>query len=156
MEKFTAWDTIHGREGSVYITIEGRTEILGNVKVAKVEETQEIVDVPIMGERYMQHKPGGKTLEGELTLYYTSSILRDKLLEVRETKKPPKINLVINNDDPASTMGVQSITFTDLIFEGFTVAQVDVESEILEEELTFRAGGYTVTQKFQKRSCGGR
>lgn len=150
MADFTAWDTLHGREGSVYITIDGNQEKLGNVILAKVDEEREIEDVPIMGIRNMQHKPGGKNITGELTLYYSHSSLRDKLLSESDIMRPSKIDLVITNNDPASNMGVQSIIIHDLFFESFTVAQVDAETELLKEDLSFSAGGYKVIKGFER------
>lgn len=149
--KFTAWDTIHGREGTVYIIIEGVQDELGNVESAKVDEEREIQDVPVMGIRHMQHKPGGKNITGSLSLYYTNSALRSRLLQEKETRRPTKMDMLIVNDDPQSDVGRQSILVTDIIFEGFTVAQVDGGEEILKEELSFMAGGYKVIEEFKRR-----
>ena len=122
-------DTISGREGRAYAKINGNNEELFFAKSVEASVEKSKSEVKAIGKRMTGHKTTGANGTGSMTLYYLTPLLRQMLKEWKDTGVDVYFDLVVENDDPASSAGKQSILLmgcnldSDFTFEDFDILE---------------------------------
>lgn len=145
-----AEDAISGKLGKVYGTINGNVEEMLYVKniVGNIEKKK--TPVPVLGLTGDQHKAGGWSGTGTMTIYYATSIFREMMLEYIKTGKDTYFDLLIENEDPTSNIGKQTVILKGVNLNSIVIAKLDVESEALDEEVSFTFNDVDMPDKFNK------
>ena len=122
MKVLNGWDAVSGKEGRAYAKIDGNNEELFYAKTieAKVEKTKS--QVKSIGRRMVGHKTTGAEGTGSMTIYYITPLFRAKLAEWKATGRDAYFDLVIENDDPASAAGKQSVLLMDVNLDSTVLA----------------------------------
>ncbi|NMA84753.1 MAG: phage tail tube protein, partial [Epulopiscium sp.] len=123
-----AGDTISGQEGKATAIINGVVEDLFFVKTVEATFEKQKTEVRALGKRGTQHKPTGWTGSGSMAVHYITSLFREIALKYAKTGKDTYFNLTIVNDDPASTIGKQTIVLYNCNLDSLTLAKLDVDS----------------------------
>lgn len=135
-------DVISGQEGEAKVTFyndNGSVTVEDFFSARNIEATVEMqkAEGRTLGRRGTQHKPNGWTGTGSCNLYYITSMFRKMAISYVKTGKPMYFDLFVKNDDPGSTVGVQSTMLRHCLFDSVVVAKLDVEADFLDEDMDF-------------------
>lgn len=145
-----AEDAISGKLGRVYATINGNVEEMMYVKNIEASVEKNKIDVPVLGKTGVQHKAGGWSGTGSMTIYYATSIFRKMMLDYISTGRDTYFDILIENEDPTSSLGKQSMILKGVNLDSVVVAKLDVESETLDEEVSFTFNDIEMVEGFKR------
>ena len=151
MKTLNAPDTISGREGRAYAKINGNNEELFFAKSIEASVEKSKSEVKAIGKRMTGHKTTGANGTGSMTLYYLTPLFRQMLKEWKDTGVDIYFDLVIENDDPASSAGKQSILLMGCNLDSVVLAQLDGDSDDpLDEDADFTFEDFDILEAFNK------
>ena len=151
MKTLNAPDTISGREGRAYAKINGNNEELFFAKSVEASVEKSKSEVKAMGKRMTGHKTTGANGTGSMTLYYLTPLLRQMLKEWKDTGVDVYFDLVVENDDPASSAGKQSILLMGCNLDSVVLTKLDGDSDDpLEEDADFTFEDFDILEAFNK------
>ncbi|NKQ18427.1 phage tail tube protein [Brevibacillus laterosporus] len=147
-------DTINGQEGRAYATINGRVEEMFWLKKfeAKVEKNKK--EGKTLNRRGTQHKAMGWKGTGSMTIYYVTTLFRQLMLDYMKTGKDIYFDVQITNEDPTSSVGKQTVVIKGINLDGITMALLDIDSEDMEEEISFTWQDADILDSFVKPTLG--
>ena len=130
-------DAVNGKSGSGFITIDGENhQMFGMKKFLSDAEFQE-EDFKVVGTTLVQTKTTGVKLSGTMTLYYGSPYFLQLLNEYLKTGKLPYFTMQIENNDPSSTVGTQTVVFYNVKLNKLPISKLDAETSALDMEVGF-------------------
>ncbi len=141
-------NTISGREAVATIKIGEDVETLFYAKKIEAKFQKEKVDVKTLGNRAVQSKTVGWKGTGTMTLYYVSSKFRQMAIDYISTGKDLYCTLIVTNNDPGSQAGAQEVTLSNVNLDSTILAMFNVDSTVLEEEVTFTFDNAAMGSKF--------
>ncbi|MFS1193751.1 phage tail tube protein [Enterococcus lactis] len=149
-----AGDVISGREGTAFMTIDGRNVPMFFLKT--IEATVELVktEVPVLGKRTNQQKVTGANGTGSMTIHKVTSEFANIAVNYMKSGTIPDITVKVTNDDPNSTIGRQTVLLKDVIFDSIVIAKLDVESETLDEDVDFTFSDTDILEAFTEPILG--
>ncbi|MFR0732904.1 MAG: phage tail tube protein [Oscillospiraceae bacterium] len=151
MKTLNAPDTISGREGRAYAKINGNNEELFFAKSVEASVEKSKSEVKAIGKRMTGHKTTGANGTGSMTLYYLTPLLRQMLKEWKDTGVDVYFDLVVENDDPASSAGKQSILLMGCNLDSVVLTKLDGDSDDpLEEDADFTFEDFDILEAFNK------
>ncbi|MFR1753788.1 MAG: phage tail tube protein [Oscillospiraceae bacterium] len=151
MKTLNAPDTISGREGRAYAKINGNNEELFFAKSVEASVEKSKSEVKAIGKRMTGHKTTGANGTGSMTLYYLTPLFRQMLKEWKDTGVDIYFDLVIENDDPASSAGKQSILLMGCNLDSVVLAKLDGDSDDpLDEDADFTFENFDILEAFNK------
>ena len=151
MKTLNAPDTISGREGRAYAKINGNNEELFFAKSVEASVEKSKSEVKAIGKRMTGHKTTGANGTGSMTLYYLTPLLRQMLKEWKDTGVDVYFDLVVENDDPASSAGKQSILLMGCNLDSVVLTKLDCDSDDpLEEDADFTFEDFDILEAFNK------
>ena len=141
-------DTIAAKLAECFITINGRRyNFMQMIDMeATIEKTKS--PVPRLGAIMVGHKSCG--MEGTFsgTAHYNQSVLRQALLDYKNTGVDVYFEMQITNDDPGSDAGRQSIIFYECNTDGGVLAKFDADGEYLDEEIEGTFEDFSMPEAF--------
>lgn len=149
MRELEAPDTISGKEGRAYAKINGNNEELFYSKKieAKIEKTKS--QIKAIGKRMVGHKSNGLEGTGSMTLYYMTPLFRDMVLEYKRTGRDVYFDMVIENDDPESAAGQQTMLLIGVNLDSVILAKLDGDSDDpLDEDVDFTFEDFEILKSF--------
>ncbi|GBF67752.1 hypothetical protein LAWASA_423 [Lawsonibacter asaccharolyticus] len=149
MRTLNAPDTISGKEGRAYAKINGNNEDLFMAK--NIESTVEKAksEVKAIGKRMTGHKTTGGNGTGSMTLYYLTPLFRDMIKQWKETGVDVYFDMVVENDDPESSAGKQSVLLIGCNLDSTVLAKLDGDSDDpLDEDVDFTFEDFDILTPF--------
>lgn len=149
MRTLNAPDTISGKEGRAYAKINGNNEDLFMAK--NIESTVEKAksEIKAIGKRMTGHKTTGGNGTGSMTLYYLTPLFRDMIKQWKETGADVYFDMVVENDDPESSAGKQSILLIGCNLDSTVLAKLDGDSDDpLDEDVDFTFEDFDILTPF--------
>ena len=142
MSYLKAGDTISGQEAVAKMAVknaDGTSSIEDMFFGKNLEATCEInkTAVKTLGKRGDQNKPNGWSGSGSMTVYYVTSLFRKMALQYIKTGVPVYFDIMVTNNDPASSVGPQTTVLKNCSLDSVILAKFDVESEVMDEDLDF-------------------
>ena len=130
-------DALNGKQGSAIMTIDGENhELFGAKKIQTDAEFQES-DFKVIGTTLVQKKTTGVNLTGTMTIYYGTPQFIKMVQEYIKTGKIPYFDLQIENDDPSTSVGKQTVVYYNCKLSKVPLSILDADSDFLEEEVGF-------------------
>lgn len=159
MSYLKAGDTISGQEATATMTVknaDGTSSVESMFWAKNLEATAEIekTEVRTLGKRGAQNKPNGWAGSGSMTIYYVTSLFRKMVIQYIKTGRPVYFDITVTNDDPGSTVGSQTTVLKNCSLDSVVLAKFDVESEVLDEEVSFTFDDVDVTDEFTAPTLG--
>lgn len=154
-----AGDTISGQEAVATMLVkndDGTTTVEQMFYGKNLEATVEIekTDVYTLGKRGAQHKPTGWSGSGDITIYYVTSLFRKMAVQYIKTGRPVYFDMTVVNNDPGSTVGTQTTVLKNCTLDSVIIAKFDVESEVLDESVSFTFDDVDILDEFQAPVLG--
>ena len=130
-----ALDAIAGSQGSAYVTIDGNRYCLMQLTDFEASIEINVTEVPILGKTGKGNRSTGWKGTFSGTAHYNQSVLRQMMLQYKNTGKLPAFDMQIANDDPASAAGRQTAIFYQCLIKGGILAKFDASEDTLEEDI---------------------
>lgn len=144
-------DALNGKQGSAFMTIDGQNiEMFGMKKFQSDAEFQE-TDFKVVGTTLVQKKTTGVTLTGSMTIYYGTPHFLRLLQDYIKTGKLPYFTLQITNNDPATSVGTQTVVLYNVTLQKLPVAMLDADADFLEMEVGFSYTSLEVLNYFNDK-----
>lgn len=138
-------DTLNGKLGTAFMTVDGSVTELFRAKNIKVSADIQATDMKALGTTRIQQKTTGVKQTGSGTIYYGSDLLTQMALTYMETGVIPYFDLQVSNNDPTSTVGQQIIAYYGCKLTGEVLLSIlDIDADMLEQPFTF---SYTDARK---------
>lgn len=122
-------DTISSKEGSAYITIDGRNRQLFEISSLEAKLDLTIQSRRMMGHRMTQHKVTGAEGTGNMTMYFMNSDMLKLAIAYIKEGKYGGLKLQIKNEDEQSTIGAQEVVLLNVLLSTIPVATLDDQSD---------------------------
>lgn len=130
-------DALNGKQGTAFMTINGQNiEMFGMKKFNSNAEFQE-TDFKVVGTTLVQKKTTGVSLTGTMTIYYGTPHFLRLLQDYLKTGRLPYFTLQITNEDPATSVGTQTVVLYNVKLQKLPIAMLDADADFLEMEVGF-------------------
>lgn len=144
-----SYDTISGKEGTAYVRIDGRNEELFSAKSIEAKIELKKGAVKCIGRRMEGSKVTGMKGSGSLKIYYGTPLFSKLIEEYKDEGKALYFDLVVENSDPASSAGTQTVLLKDCSPDGIILAKLDGDTDDpLEDEISFTFEDYEYINRF--------
>ena len=141
-------DALNGKEGKGFMTVDGRNVELFQLKKFQTDADFQEADFKVVGTRLVQKKTTGISLTGSMTIYYGTPEFVKLVENYLKTGTLPYFTLQITNDDPATTVGVQTIAFYNVKLQKVPLSILDADAEFLTEDVSFSFTSFEVLNAF--------
>ena len=143
-------DALNGKEGRAICTINGQQVELFGVKNLKVEYSLDASDFKVVGTRLVQKKTTGIQLSGSMTIVYGTPEFKNLIKEYVLTGSVPYFSLQVTNNDPATSVGEQTILLYNCRINSGSLAQLDADADFLTEDVSFDFTNFEILSSFNK------
>lgn len=141
-------DALNGKSGRGFMTLNSENHEMFGLKKFKSDAEFQESDFKVVGTTLVQTKTTGVKLTGSMTIYYGSPYFLRLLAEYLKTGKLPYFTIQIENDDPSTTVGTQTVVLYNVKLNKLPVAMLDAEADFLEMEVSFSYTGLEVLNYF--------
>lgn len=141
-------DALNGKEGRAIVTIDGQQHELFNCKNIKLDYSLDSSDFKVVGTRIVQKKTTGIQLSGSMTIVYGTDLFKKLVRDYIKYGRPPYFTLQVTNDDPATSVGVQTAVFYNCRISSGSFAQLDADADFLTEDVQFDYTSLEFLSKF--------
>jgi len=154
-----AGDVISGQEAVGRMTIkksDGTSQVEDMLWAKKIEAKAEINKTPIrtLGKRGEQNKPAGWKGSGSMTIYYVTSLFRRMIMQYIKTGVPVYFDMLVTNDDPASSIGRQTVLLKNCSIDSAILTSIDVDADALDESVDFTFDDAELLEEFSAPTYG--
>lgn len=141
-------DTLQAALAECFITIgENRYNFMQAINLeANFEKSKS--EVPILGKTGKGNKATGWKGTGSCTAHYNTSIIRQMMLQYKETGEDVYFDIQITNEDPTSDAGRQTVILIDCNIDGGILAKFDADAEYLDEDFDFTFEDFSMPEIF--------
>lgn len=154
MAYLKAGDTISGQEAVATMLIhnpDGSNTLERMFWAKNLEASVEVkkTEVYTLGKRGAQTKPDGWAGSGSMTIYYATSLFRRMVIQYIKTGIPVFFDIAVTNIDPGSSIGAQTMVLKNCSLDSIILAKFDVETEVLDEDVSFTFDDVDMLEEFQ-------
>lgn len=133
-----ARDTVNGAAGKIFVTVDGKNIEVAGMRNIHTDAEIQSGDMRVVGTTTIQDKKKGVKLTGKGNIYYGSNLFLDMILEYIQTGNMPEFEISITNDDPAASIGTQTIAYYGCSLTGsIPLSVLDSEQEMLSYDFNF-------------------
>ena len=141
-------DALSAKLAECYVTINGRRyNFMQMINFEANFEKNKIV-VPILGRTGQANKSTGWTGSFSATMHYNQSIIRQMLMDYKDTGEDTYFEIQVTNEDPTSAAGRQTLVFVDCNIDGGILAKFDADGEYLDEDVDGTFEDFKMPEKF--------
>ena len=141
-------DTVIGKMGSCYITIDGNRYNFLQAKdiEATIEKTKQKVEK--MGNIMVGHRTTAGEGKGSAKFHYNTSIFREMVLKYVNSGEDVYFDMQITNDDPTSNTGRQTVILKDCNMDSVLLAKIVSDDSLLEDTFDFTFDSASMPESF--------
>lgn len=148
--QLNAQDVLAGGRGWVTMVDSlGQVHELAPLKTIEVKLEYQQSDIPVLNQTSIASKINGTKNSGSMTLYYMSPVFREHAYQYQQTGKITTYTIVITNNDPSSTAGVQKVILENVQISSLILARLDIEADFLDESIDFTFSRFTIPEAFK-------
>ena len=111
MSYLLAKDTVNGAEGKIFVTIDGKNMEVACMRNITTNAEIQSNGMRVIGTRTIQNKNNGAKLTGTGNIYYGTNLFTNMVLQYIQTGVMPEFDIQITNNDPATSIGTQSMAY---------------------------------------------
>lgn len=143
-----AGDIVSGQEGKITFDVGGTIEVGAYVKNIEATFEKQKSEIHTLGHRGTQNKTTGWTGTGSMNMYYITSLFRKMALSYAKNGKDLYFNMTVENDDPTSSIGKQTVVLYDCNIDSVILAKLDVDNTELDEDIDFTFEDFEILDEF--------
>lgn len=149
-------DTLNGAAGKAVIIQDGQVKDLFGAKSVKTQAEISSSDMKVIGTKKAQQKPGSVKQTGTMTVYYGTPLFMEMLAQYIRTGVMPYFQLQTTNDDPTTTVGVQTVAYYDCKLTGtIPLSVLDAEADMLTMDVSFTYEDFELLSSFHDPAATG-
>ena len=141
-------DAIFAGLADCFVTIDSRRYNFMQLIDFEAEVKKNKVKVPILGQTGKGNKAAGWEGTFKGTAHYNQSIFRKLLLQYKKTGEDIYFEIQVDNEDPTSAAGRQSIILTGCNLDGGILAKFDADGEYLDEDIEGTFEDWSMPEEF--------
>ncbi|WMJ90629.1 phage tail tube protein [Anaerocolumna sp. MB42-C2] len=122
-------DTISSKEGTAFITIDGKYRELFEISTLKAQIDLTVQARRMLGHRMTQHKVVGAEGTGSMTMYFMNSEMLQVAFNYLKGGDFSNITITVKNEDPQSSIGKQEVTLSNVVLKTIPVTTLDDQSD---------------------------
>lgn len=150
MSYLLAKDTVNGAEGKIFVTIDGKNMEVACMRNITTNAEIQSNDMRVIGTRTIQNKNNGAKLTGTGNIYYGTNLFTDMVLQYIQTGVMPEFDIQITNNDPATSIGTQSIAYYGCTLTGtIPLSILNDEEAMLNYDFNFAYTRVALLQSFR-------
>lgn len=142
-------DALNGKEGRAVCTINGKQVELFGMKNLKIDYSLDSSDFKVVGTRLVQKKTTGVQLSGSMSIVYGTPEFKQMVKNYMVTGALPYFTLQITNNDPATSVGEQTIVLYNCRINSGNIAQLDADADFLTEDVAFDFTQFEILKAFK-------
>ncbi len=150
MATLKAWDAINGAAGRCVATIGNDIEDMIYVKNIRAKVEKKKTEIKVLGQTGAKHKANGWKGTGTMTMYYATSLFRKMIDTYIRDGVDTYFELLIENKDPSSDIGRQTIILKQVNIDNIDIAKLDINSTELDEEIDFTFNDVEIRNEFDQ------
>lgn len=109
----------------------------------------ETKEVPTLGRTVKGVKPVGATIKFKMTIYHCTEIFDEVVELYKNTGKMPTFDIQVTSDDPATSVGRSSKTYTNCVLDGdILLSMFDADGEFIEQSIEGYAQDFIRGEKY--------
>lgn len=141
-------DAISARLAECFVTVNGnRYNFMQMIDFeGKIDKTK--MEVPILGKTGAGNKAAGWKGTFKGTAHYNQSIMRQMLIDYKNTGEDMYFEIQVTNEDPTAAVGRQTVIFMDCNLDGGVLAKFDADGEYLDEEISGTFEDFSMPERF--------
>ena len=149
MRTMNAKDAVAASLAECYVTIDGRRyNFMQAIDLeAKFEKTK--AQVPILGKPGQGNKSTGWKGSGSAAFHYNSSVFRKLFYDFKDTGEDVYFDIQVTNEDPASSVGRQTVILKDCNLNGGVLAKFSASDDYLQESIDFTFEDFEMPETFK-------
>lgn len=142
-------DTVSGREGKAFMTLDGVVNELFGAKKVETSVDIQTEDMTVVGTRKVQQKPNGAKMSGTATVYYGTPLFIDMARRYVKGGAMPYFDMQVTNNDPTTTVGQQVVAYYNCKLTGtIPLSKLDADTTMLSIDISFTFDDFEVLQSF--------
>ncbi len=141
-------DTLSGQAGKATANVNGNIHEMMYIKTLEATVTKNKSEHKVLGKTGTQHKGRGFNGAGSMNIYYITSLFRKMMLEYAKTGKDTYFTITVVNEDPATSVGKQTIVLYNCNIDSVVLAKLDVDSDALDEDIDFTFDDFDILDEF--------
>jgi hypothetical protein len=141
-------DALNGKQGKAFLTINGEIHELFGAKKVQTDVEYQKADFKVVGTTTVQQKTTGAKKTGTLNIYYGTPLFVKMAHEYEKNGKVIYFDLQVENDDPATSVGKQTIVYYGCSLDKIPLSMLDAEADFLEEEIGFTYTSWEPLEQF--------
>lgn len=149
-----AGDIISGQEGKITFNVNGAIEVGAYVKTVEATMEKQKSEIHTLGHRGTQSKTTGWTGTGSMNLYYITSLFRKMAVEYAKHGKDTYFTMTVENEDPTSSVGKQTVVLYNCNVDSIILAKLDVDNTELDEDIDFTFEDFEILDEFSAPTLG--
>lgn len=140
---------ISGKEGSIFMTVNGRN--INLIQTRQVEASLKLTkkEFAVLNKRIDQNKITGSKGEGKMNLYRMSSDFMKIAKQYLDSGQFPDVTLKVTNDDPQSFVGRNTVLLKGVVFDTIPLTSLDIDKEGLDEDVDFTFDDFDILDEFK-------
>ena len=142
-------DALSAKLAECFMTIKGRRYNLMQAINFEANFNKTKAVIPVLGRTGQANKSTGWMGDWSATLHYNQSIIRQMMLDYKDTGVDIYFEIHVTNEDPTSAAGRQTIVFIDCNIDGGILAKFDADGEYLDEDVSGTFEDFKMPEKFK-------
>lgn len=133
-------DTISGKEGSAFITINGKNRPMFEISKIDAQLELKINARQLLGHRIEQNKIVGAKGTGSMSYYFMNSEIANAAIDYVNSGAFTGFTIQVKNEDAQSTVGKNEVVLYNVIPTKFPLCHIDDSSDdpiTVDTDLTF-------------------
>jgi hypothetical protein len=106
-------------------------------------------EVAILGRMNKGHKSTSSTITGSAEFHLNTSVWRELAYKFQQTGEDIYFDIQVENEDPTSAAGRQTMIFLDCNIDGGILAKFDAGGETLDEDMDFTFEDFKMPETFK-------
>lgn len=144
-------DAVNGKAGRGFATIDGRNVEMFGFKKFRTDVDFQEENFTVVGTNLVQKKTTGALLTGSMTIYYGTPEFARLAEAYFKTGRIPYFTMQITNDDPATTVGRQTIAFYNCKLQKLPLSILDADVTTLTLDITFSFTSFEILSAFKNQ-----
>lgn len=139
---------VNGAEGTVYLQRENEMIPLLNIRTITASVSKDKETKKVIGSKVAKNRLAGYTFSGTMNVYYCSSYFTKMLRDDIKNGTNTTFTLIVTNEDPASSIGRQSIALYNVDIDSHDILSLDVDASDMNSDIPFTFDDFEILEAF--------